>query len=64
MSLEKFDTQDVNGVQQNKGLRLRGFATSSGAPYTPSEESNGQLKEMRTRSRLSRNSRETLNRSL
>ena len=27
MSLEKFDTRDVNGVRQNKGLRLRGFAT-------------------------------------
>ena len=33
MSLEKFDTRDVNGVRQNKGLRLRGFATSSGAPF-------------------------------
>ena len=29
MSLEKFDTRDINGVQQNKGLRLQGFATSS-----------------------------------
>ena len=33
MSLEKFDTRDVNGVRQNKGLRLRGFATLCGAPF-------------------------------
>ena len=33
MSLEKFDTRDVNGVRQNKGLRLRGFATKCGAPF-------------------------------
>ena len=33
MSLEKFDTRDDNGVRQNKGLRLRGFATLWGAPF-------------------------------
>ena len=33
MSLDKFDMRDVNGVRQNKGLRLWGFATSSGAPF-------------------------------
>ena len=33
MSLEKFDTRDVNGVRQNKDLCLRGFATSSGASF-------------------------------
>ena len=36
MSLEKFDTRDVNGVRQSKGLRLWGFATKCGAPsYYP-----------------------------
>ena len=33
MSLEKFDTRGDNGVRQNKGLRLRGFATLWGAPF-------------------------------
>ena len=33
MSLEKFDTRDVNRVRQNKGLRLQGFATLIGAPF-------------------------------
>ena len=33
MSLEKFDTRDVNGVRQNKGLRLWGFAILCGAPF-------------------------------
>ena len=29
MSLEKFDKQDDNGDRQNKGLHIRGVATSS-----------------------------------
>ena len=68
MSLEQFDTRDVNGVLQNKGLRLRDFATLCGAPfyypirkvttcepvspYTQSREVTRPTREVRTRSRI------------
>ena len=72
MSLEKFDTKVVNGVRQSRAYvsgasqprvvrlsytQLERITTCEPvSPYTPSGKSHGQLREMRTRSRLSRDS--------